>query len=307
MPPLRLYCSGEVHSSIDRAVWVAGLGDSNIVRLPIEGPLRGLRAEAMRAAIISDIAAGYKPAGIIASTGATGAGSCDSIRDIAKIAKEFDLYLHVDAAWAGSAMICPEFRELWDGIDAADSIVFNPHKWLGVQFDCSAHFLKNPEDLVRTLAIQPEYLKTHGQDGLINYSEWSIPLGRRFRALKLWFLLRNYGLEELRNRIRNHVEWSLVMAETLRNTENFEIVTEPILSLFTFRYAPAGATGLAALNQKLVDEINDDGRIYLTQTLIDGEKVIRFQVGQFDCTQEDITFAYNVICEIAGRQDVSYG
>ena len=307
MPALRLYCSGEVHSSIDRAVWVAGLGDSNIVRLPIEGPLRGLRAEAMRAAIISDIAAGYKPAGIIASTGATGAGSCDSIRDIAEIAKEFDLYLHVDAAWAGSAMICPEFRELWDGIDAADSIVFNPHKWLGVQFDCSAHFLKNPEDLVRTLAIQPEYLKTHGQDGLINYSEWSIPLGRRFRALKLWFLLRNYGLEELRNRIRNHVEWSLVMAETLRNTENFEIVTEPILSLFTFRYAPAGATGLAALNQKLVDEINDDGRIYLTQTLIDGEKVIRFQVGQFDCTQEDITFAYNVICEIAGRQDVSYG
>ena len=307
MPPLRLYCSGEVHSSIDRAVWVAGLGDSNIVRLPIEGPLRGLRAAAMRAAIISDIAAGYKPAGIIASTGATGAGSCDSIRDIAEIAKEFDLYLHVDAAWAGSAMICPEFRELCDGIDAADSIVFNPHKWLGVQFDCSAHFLKNPEDLVRTLAIQPEYLKTHGQDGLINYSEWSIPLGRRFRALKLWFLLRNYGLEELRNRIRNHVEWSLVMAETLRNTENFEIVTEPILSLFTFRYAPAGATGLAALNQKLVDEINDDGRIYLTQTLIDGEKVIRFQVGQFDCTQEDITFAYNVICEIAGRQDVSYG
>jgi len=307
MPRLRLYCSSDVHSSIDRAIWVAGLGDENLVRLQVDGPLRSVKPQAMRAAIERDIADGYRPAGIIASTGATGAGSCDNIQDIIAIAKEFDLYLHVDAAWAGSAMICPEFRSLWHGVEGADSIVFNPHKWLGVQFDCSAHFLKNPETLVRTLAIQPEYLKTHGQDGLINYSEWSIALGRRFRALKLWFLLRSYGLEQLRTRIRNHIKWSHIMAESLRNTEGFEIVTEPILSLFTFRYAPAGISDLDALNQNLVDNINDDGRIYITQTSIDGQKVIRFQVGQFDCTEDDITFAYDVICDMAHKQGAAHG
>jgi aromatic-L-amino-acid decarboxylase len=307
MPRLRLYCSSDVHSSIDRAIWVAGLGDENLVRLQVDGPLRSVKPQAMRAAIERDIADGYRPAGIIASTGATGAGSCDNIQDIIAIAKEFDLYLHVDAAWAGSAMICPEFRSLWHGVEGADSIVFNPHKWLGVQFDCSAHFLKNPETLVRTLAIQPEYLKTHGQDGLINYSEWSIALGRRFRALKLWFLLRSYGLEQLRTRIRNHIKWSHIMAESLRDTEGFEIVTEPILSLFTFRYAPAGISDLDALNQNLVDNINDDGRIYITQTSIDGQKVIRFQVGQFDCTEDDITFAYDVICDMAHKIGAAHG
>jgi aromatic-L-amino-acid decarboxylase len=307
MPRLRLYCSSDVHSSIDRAIWVAGLGDENMVRLQVDGQLRSVKPQAMRAAIERDIADGYRPAGIIASTGATGAGSCDNIQDIIAIAKEFDLYLHVDAAWAGSAMICPEFRSLWHGVEGADSIVFNPHKWLGVQFDCSAHFLKNPETLVRTLAIQPEYLKTHGQDGLINYSEWSIALGRRFRALKLWFLLRSYGLEQLRTRIRNHIKWSHIMAESLRDTEGFEIVTEPILSLFTFRYAPAGISDLDALNQNLVDNINDDGRIYITQTSIDGQKVIRFQVGQFDCTEDDITFAYDVICDMAHKQGAAHG
>ena len=215
------------------------------------------------------------------------------------VAKRHDLYVHVDAAWAGSAMICPEFQTLWRGVEQADSIVFNPHKWLGAQFDCSAHFLRNPDDLVRTLAIQPEYLKTHGQDGLINYSEWSVPLGRRFRALKIWFLLRSYGLDNLRERIRNHVNWSCEIADKFRGTPDFEVVTDPILSLFTFRYVPDTDQDLDILNQKLVDAINDDGRIYLTQTIHKGQKVIRFQVGQFDCEKQDIETAYDVILQIA--------
>jgi len=298
-PRLRIYCSAEVHSSIDRAVWISGIGGDNIVRLPVTGDLRSVDTDAMRRAIQDDINAGFVPAGIIACVGGTGMGACDNIADVIKLAQEFGLYTHVDAAWAGSAMICPEYRHLWAGVEGADSIVFNPHKWMGVQFDCSAHFLKNPADLVKTLAIQPEYLKTHGQNGFINYSEWSVPLGRRFRALKLWFMLRVYGMEELRNRIRNHVIWSHHLATRIAATPDFEIVTQPILSLFTFRYAPQSVDDLNTLNQRLVDAINDDGRIYITQTLIDGAKVIRFQAGQFDCTAEDINAAYDVICDIA--------
>lgn len=298
-PRLRLYCSDQVHTSIDRAVWISGIGGENIVRIATQGPHRSMDVGYLRSAILSDLESGFVPAGIIASIGGTGMGACDDLTDVLAVAREFDLYCHVDAAWAGSAMICPEFRSLWTGVDGADSIVFNPHKWLGVQFDCSAHFLKNPDDLVKTLAIQPEYLKTHGKDGFVNYSEWSVPLGRRFRALKLWFMLRAYGLEELRNRIRNHVAWSRALAQKLEQNIDFQIVTQPILSLFTFRYAPKGAGDLNVLNQRLVDAINDDGRIYITQTLIDGIKVIRFQVGQFDCTQDDIDLAYDVICEMA--------
>lgn len=293
---LRIYCSSEVHTSVDRAIWVAGIGQDNLVRIPILGGLRGLRPEVLRQSIIDDITMGYRPAGIIACTGGTGTGACDDIAEVVKIAKEFGLYTHIDAAWAGAAMICPEFRTLWAGAEGADSIVFNPHKWLGAQFDCSAHFLADPTSLVKTLAIQPEYLKTHGHDGLINYSEWSVPLGRRFRALKLWFLLRSYGLEALRTRLRNHVAWAEELAEKLRGNRRFEIVTEPTLSLFTFRVA--GTDDQAQID--FVNRVNDDGRMYITQTKVDGAIAIRFQIGQFDVTKVDIDFAFDVMCEIAG-------
>ena len=196
-------------------------------------------------------------------------------------------------------MICPEFRDIWKGIDRADSIVFNPHKWLGMQFDCSAHFLKNPDLLIRTLSIKPEYLKTHGKDSIINYSEWSIPLGRRFRALKIWFVLRVYGLEGLQTMIRNHVTWVQELHDLLDKERDFEIITAPVLSLFTFRYTPKGVEELDALNQSLVNAINDDGRIYLTQTRVKDNVVIRFQVGQVDVTREDVMLAFEVIKEMA--------
>lgn len=296
---LRVYASNEVHTSIDRAIWISGIGADNLVRIPVKGPHRAMDAEALRAAIKADLAAGHLPAGIIACTGGTGVGASDDVASVVAVARDHGLYVHLDAAWAGAAMIVPEFRDLWAGVEGVDSMVFNPHKWMGAQFDCSAHFVRDPEDLVRTLAIRPEYLKTHGHDGVVNYSEWSIPLGRRFRALKLWFMIRSYGLEELRQRIRNHVAWSGRLAERLRAEPDFEITSEPILSLFSFRHAPAGATDLDTLNQRLVDAINDDGRIYLTQTLLDGAKVIRFQVGQFDCTEDDVAYAFDVITEIA--------
>jgi aromatic-L-amino-acid decarboxylase len=293
----RIYSSDQVHTSIDRAIWVSGIGEDNLVRIPVTGRFRAMDTVALEAAIVADREAGMLPAGIIASVGGTSTGGTDDVAAVAAVARRHGLYLHVDAAWAGSAMICPEFRHFWAGAELADSIVFNPHKWLGAQFDCSMQFIRQPEDLVRTLAIKPEFLKTHGRDGIINYSEWSVPLGRRFRALKLWFLLRAHGLEALRSMIRNHVAWSEGLAARLANEPDFEIVTEPMLSLFSFRHK---ATGDADdHNLRLVNAINDDGRLYLTQTRVDGRVAIRFQVGQFETTAEDVNTAFTVICDCA--------
>jgi aromatic-L-amino-acid decarboxylase len=296
---LRIYCSTEVHTSVDRAIWVSGIGQDNLVRVPIKGDWRGMDPQALDEAIQADLAAGHQPAGVILCVGGTGVGATDPVDQILDVAQRHNLYTHVDAAWAGAAMICPEFRHYWPGVEQADSVVFNPHKWLGVQFDCSAHFLKNPKDLVQTLAIQPEYLKTHGKDGIINYSEWTVPLGRRFRALKLWFLIRNYGLEGLRDRLRNHVAWSEQLHDRLAQEPDFTIVTPPMWSLWSFRYTPAEATDLEELNLRLVNAINDDGRIYLTQTRVDGDLVIRFQAGQFETTEADVMLAFDVITELA--------
>lgn len=300
-PRLRIYCSAEAHTSVDRAIWFSGIGADNLVRIPIKGERRGADPEALRALIAADITAGFRPAGIIGNVGATGVGAVDPIDQLAAIAREHDLYLHVDAAWAGSAMICPEFRPLWAGAEQADSIVVNPHKWLGAQPHCTAHFVRDPNSLVRTLAARPDYLHTLGHDEVVNYSEWGVPLGRQFRALKLWFVLRAYGLEGLRAMIRNHVGWSRALCEKLRTTADFEIVTEPSFSLFSFRYAPPGATDLDALNLALVEAINADGRIYLTQTRVDGTVAIRFQAGQFECAEADVLGAYDVITELAGK------
>lgn len=296
---LRIYASAEVHTSIDRAIWVAGIGEANLIRIPTHGPLRAMDPRALNEAIERDRAAGYLPAGIVACTGGTGTGACDDIAAVMDVAEAHGLFTHVDAAWAGNAMLCPELRSLWAGVERADSLVFNPYKWIGGQFEGSIHLLRSPEDLTRTLAIQPEYLKTHGADGFINYSEWTVPLGRRFRALKLWFLIRAYGLDGLRTMMRNHVKWSQDLAEKLRAHPDFEIVTDPVLSLFTFRFAPEGTRDLDDLNLRLINAINDDGRIYLTQTRTSDKFVIRFVAGQFDATEADVLTAYDVILEIA--------
>ena len=290
---LRIYCSDQVHSSIDRACWVAGIGQNNLIKIPTAGPRFSMDVSALREAIQNDRAAGYTPAGIIGITGGTGIGACDDLIPLLEIAEAENLYTHLDAAWAGSAMICPEFHEeFWQGVDGFDSIVFNPHKWLGAQFDCSVQFLKDPQPQLNTLKIEPEYLKTTGAE-VTNYSEWTIPLGRRFRALKIWFLLRSYGVENLRQRIRNHVSWSQELCGRISKLDEFEIVTDPILSLFSFR-----CRGDDDMQQQLVDAINNDGRIYLTQGAHVGRKIIRLQVGQFDTTREDVMMAADVIQDV---------
>lgn len=290
-PCLRIYASAQTHSSVDKAVRVAGIGQDNLVKIATDADF-AMDAQALDQAIRADLAAGLRPAGVVLCAGGTSIGAFDRIADCIAVAKAHQLTVHVDAAWAGSAMICPEFRALWAGIEGADSIVFNPHKWLGVQFDCAIQFLRDPTPQVKTLGLRPSYLETAGREEIVNFNEWTVPLGRRFRALKVWFTLRAYGLENLRGRIRNHVAWAQESCEALRATPGITIVTEPRLSLFTFALGDDAAT--AALLQR----INDDGRIYLTQTLHQGRYVIRVQVGQFDCTREDVRKIHEVVAEL---------
>ena len=291
MPALRLYASAETHSSVDKAARVAGIGQNNLVKIPTDTTL-SMKPGALAGAIADDRAAGLLPAGVILCAGGTSVGAFDRIRACIEVAHAAGLPVHVDAAWAGSAMICPEFRALWDGIDAADSIVFNPHKWLGAQFDCAVQFLRDPTPQVKTLGLRPTYLETAGREDIVNFNEWTVPLGRRFRALKLWFTLRAYGLEGLRNRIRNHVTWAQEACEALRALPGVTITSEPRLSLFTFALADDAAT------EALLARINDDGRIYLTQTRHRGAYVIRVQVGQFDCTRDDVMTIPEVVAEL---------
>ena len=298
-PQLRVYASPETHSSVDKAVRISGIGQKNLVKVPTDDSW-ALDADALRQAIIDDKNAGFVPAGLVLCVGGTSIGATDRLRRTIEVAREFDLYIHVDAAWAGSAMICPELRDWWDGIEGADSIVFNPHKWLGAQFDCSIQYLADPGPQVRTLGIRPDYLETLGQSDITNYSEWTIPLGRRFRALKLWFLLRAHGLEDLRSRIRNHIAWAEEAAAAISGLEGFRLTTDCHLSLFTFQYAPEGADANEG-TERLLRAVNDDGRIYLTQTVHQGQFVIRFQVGQFDCRREDVLFAVDVLRDLANR------
>ncbi len=330
-PRLRLYASAQTHSSVDKAVRIAGIGQSNLVKIPTDTTL-SMRPEALSAAIEADLVAGRRPIGVVLCAGGTSVGAFDRMADCIAVAKSHGLPVHVDAAWAGSAMICPEFRPLWQGVEAADSIVFNPHKWLGAQFDCAVQFLRDPTPQIKTLGLRPSYLETGplekagaiakagalvkagahgkadphenavalekagpiakaGREEVVNFNEWTVPLGRRFRALKLWFTLRAYGLEGLRARIRNHVTWSRELAAALAQLPGLTIVTQPSLSLFTFALATDAAT------EALLTRINDDGRVYLTQTHHEGAFVIRVQVGQFDCTQADVSMVEQVVRE----------
>jgi aromatic-L-amino-acid decarboxylase len=293
-PALRIYASAQTHSSIDKAVRVAGIGQNNLVKIPTDSQF-SMQPDALSAAIAADIAAGHLPAGVVLCAGGTSIGAFDRIAECIAVAKSFDLPVHVDAAWAGSAMICPEFRDMWRGIEGADSIVFNPHKWLGAQFDCSVQFLRNPTPQVKALGLRPSYLETAGREEIVNFNEWTVPLGRRFRALKLWFTLRAYGLDGLRDRIRNHVAWATESAQALALISGVKIITQPILSLYTFALEDDAKT------EALLNKINDDGRIYLTQTMHEGRYVIRVQVGQFDCTREDVLMIAQVVAELIGK------
>ena len=291
-PVLRIYASAQTHSSVDKAVRLAGIGQENLVKIPTRDDL-SMDPDALSAAIAADRAAGLRPAGVIFCAGGTSVGAFDDIAACLPVAEAEGLYTHVDAAWAGSAMICEEFRPLWAGAERCDSIVFNPHKWLGVQFDCSVQFLRDPAPQIRTLGLRPDYLETLESSDITDFNEWTVPLGRRFRALKLWFVLRAYGLEGLRTRLRNHVAWVADLADRVAAIPDLEIVTEPRLALFSFAHMDGdGAT------EALIQQVNADGRVYLTQTRHAGRFVIRMTAGSFDCTRDDVMMVETVLREL---------
>ena len=296
-PPLAFYASEEAHSSVEKAITIAGLGRSSLRLIPTDDDF-AMRPDALDAAIREDRAAGHVPAGVVASLGATGVGAIDLLRPIGEICRAHGLYLHVDAAWAGSALLLEEQRWMIEGAEHVDSFVFNPHKWLLTNFDCSAHFVRDPDALVRTLSILPPFLQSREIGQVIDYRDWSIPLGRRFRALKLWFVLRSYGVERLQAMLRDHIAWTAELAEQIRGEPDFELVTPARLALLTFRYRPRGVEGDAALdrlNERLLHALNDGGRVYLTQTRVRGRYVIRFAIGQLSTTRAHIERAWALI------------
>jgi aromatic-L-amino-acid decarboxylase len=299
-PPLAFYASEEAHSSVEKAVTIAGLGRSGL-RLITTDDAFAMRPDALDAAIREDRAAGRVPAGVVASLGATGVGAIDPLRPIGEICRAHGLYLHVDAAWAGSALLLEEQRWMIEGAEHVDSFVFNPHKWLLTNFDCSAHFVRDPDALVRTLSILPPFLQSREIGQVIDYRDWSIPLGRRFRALKLWFVLRCYGVKRLQAMLRDHIAWTAELAERIRAEPDFELVTPARLALLTFRYRPRGLddAALDRLNERLLHALNDGGRVYLTQTRVRGRYVIRFAIGQLSTTRAHIERAWALITETA--------
>jgi len=299
-PLMTVYCNGEAHSSVEKAIKIIGLGADALRHVPVDA-YQAMDPKALKDMVEADIAAGHKPIAVVATVGTTGTGASDPLPEIGAVAAAHGLYYHVDAAWAGSAMICPEFRYLIKGLEAADSYVFNPHKWLMTNFDCSAHFMKEPELLTRSLSILPEYLKTKDGDAVNNYRDWGVPLGRRFRALKLWFVIRSYGVSGLQTIVRNHVAWGEELAGIVAADNDFELVTGPNLSLITFAYAPKGMREDAAeaATKALVETVNKDGFTYITRTILDGRSVIRFPIGQTNCTRSDVMDSFARIKALA--------
>jgi aromatic-L-amino-acid decarboxylase len=300
-PPLAFYASEEAHSSVEKAIRIAGLGRRSLRPIPTDDDF-AMRPDALAAAIREDRASGRVPAGVVATLGTTGVGASDPLRPIGQICRAHGLYLHVDAAWAGSSLLLEEQRSLIDGAEHADSFVFNPHKWLLTNFDCSAHFVRDPGALVRTLSVLPAYLHSRETGEVIDYRDWGVPLGRRFRALKLWFVLRSYGVERLQAMLRDHIAWTAELGDRIAAEPDFELVTPPRLALLTFRYRPRAVDDEAALdrlNERLLHALNDGGRVYLTQTRVRGRYVIRFAIGQLYTTRAHVQRAWQVITDKA--------
>lgn len=297
---LAVYCSEDAHSSVEKGARIAGYGADMVRKIPADAD-RAIRLDALEAALRQDAAAGIKPACVVACIGGTGTGGMDDVWAVAQIARSHGAFVHVDAAWAGSALILPEWRHIADGVELADSFVFNPHKWLLTNFDCSAHFVREPEALMRTLSLVPDYLRTYGADGVTDYSNWSVPLGRRFRALKLWFVLRSYGLTGLQAILRRHIDLAAKAHDALKAEPDFEITSPLKLALFTFRHRPAGMDegALDAHNEALLQRLNDTGRAYFTQTRVNGRFVIRFQVGQTNTEARHVEAALDLVRETA--------
>jgi aromatic-L-amino-acid/L-tryptophan decarboxylase len=307
---LTVYASSEAHSSIDKGVKLAGYGLQQLRRVPVDQAY-ALRPDALDQMISADRKAGYVPACVVATVGTTSSTAVDPLRQVAEVCRRQAVWLHVDAAYAGAAAIVPELRHLFDGVDQADSFVFNPHKWMLVNFDCCAYFVRDREALLRTFQVTPEYLRTADDSEVVNFRDWGIQLGRRFRALKLWFVIRSYGLEGLRELIRKHVRLARELAGWIEAAPGFELMAPVTLGLVCFRSRPAGMDvddpRLDALNAALLVGVNATRRVHLTHTRLKGRYVIRVAIGQRQTERAHVEEAWRFIQEAAGGASSDQG
>jgi aromatic-L-amino-acid decarboxylase len=297
---LRVYCSDQTHSSVEKAVKISGIGRKNLVKIPVREDF-SMDPEKLKAEIASDIMTGFIPCCVVATLGTTGTTAVDPLRAIGEICRENKIWLHVDAAMSGTALILPEFQWMLDGREYIDSFVFNPHKWMFTNFDCTAYFVKDAGTLIKTFEILPEYLKTRTRGKVNDYRDWGVPLGRRFRALKLWSVIRTYGTEGLRNKIRNHVKIASQLADMISKEADFVILAPVIISVVCFRFNPEGYNEEQknALNEKLNHQLNDSGKLYLSHTVLNGKYTLRMVTSQTNVTLGHVEKAWIRIMETA--------
>jgi aromatic-L-amino-acid decarboxylase len=299
LPRLRVYITEHTHSHVEKAAIALGVGRENVVFVPCDESFR-MRSDALDELLTNDRSAGFAPLAVVATVGTTSTTSIDPIPEIAQIARKHGVWLHVDAAYAGSIAIVPEFRYILAGTDAADSIVVNPHKWMFVPMDLSVLFVRDEALLRRAFSLVPDYLQTPDQN-VRNYMDYGLQLGRRFRALKLWFVLRHFGANGIRERLREHVALAAEFAGWVESTSEWELMAPHPFSVVCFRYAPAGVPPeqLDSLNECLLEAVNATGEIFISHTKINGHYVLRLAIGNLRTTREDVAAAWRVLREHA--------
>ena len=293
---LIVYVSGHSHSSVEKAALLAGFGRENL-RFIATDENYAMRPDALADAIKLDIESGFTPCAVVATTGTTTTTALDPMKAIAKVARKHNLWLHVDAAMAGSAMILPECRWMWDGIESADSLVFNPHKWLGAAFDCSLYYVRDPQHLVRVMSTNPSYLQSSVDSRVKNLRDWGIPLGRRFRALKLWCLIREQGVAGLQTRLRRDLANAQWFADQVRVTANWRVLAPVPLQTICVRHEPRGleVESLDEHTQAWAERVNNSGGAYLTPAILDGRWMVRVSIGAISTEREHIEALWKLL------------
>ncbi|HEX9108440.1 MAG TPA: pyridoxal-dependent decarboxylase [Longimicrobiales bacterium] len=303
LPPLRVYCSEEAHSSVDKAVLTLGLGLAGLRRIPTDAEYR-MDVAALEAAIAQDRACGVRPLAVVATIGTTSTTSIDPVPAIADICQREGLWLHVDAAYAGAAAMIPDMRWIMAGTERADSLVSNPHKWMFVPVDCSALFTRRPDVLRRAFSLTPEYLTTTMGDQAFNLMDYGVALGRRFRALKLWFVLRYFGAAGMRERFGEHIRLGQLFRRWVDDAPDFERLAPAPFSVVCFRWHPAGLdneTALDTANARLLERVNATGEVFISHTRARGRYALRVAVGNIRTREEHVKRAWELIRENAGE------
>jgi aromatic-L-amino-acid decarboxylase len=295
----RVYTSTQGHSSVDKDVKIAGIGIENLVKIAVDEHF-AMRSDMLEEAILGDISAGFTPLAVVSTWGTTSSTAIDPVGMIGLICKKYDLWHHIDASYAGTALMLPEIRKLAPGIGQCDSIVINAHKWMFTNFDCSLYFIRDKRALINTFSILPEYLKTKADELVNNYRDWGVPLGRRFRALKLWFVVRTYGVTGLQQKIRDHISYGQWLKREIESEPLLELMAPALFNLVCFRFHPFGMndeTELDRFNEQILHDLNQSGQVFLTQTRLNGKYVIRFVAGQTHTSGDSVKKGWRFILD----------